>query len=163
MFRPSLPAFYPLPRCLFYSALDRMDRISSSFDSRVRKELWYTEPVSRHTIASQLGERRDQMKLPWDDVLHSTRHTALADLGAAGADAFTIQTLAGPASVSTSQKYVHRVPKTMARAMAKLGAVHTEDLMPSRAGQHSRSCTPDRHPLHYPLQTPEAKVLVAAK
>ena len=60
------------------------------------------------------------MKLPWDAVLHSTRHTALTDLGAAGADAFTIQTLAGHTSVTTSQRYVHPIPETMARAMARL-------------------------------------------
>jgi integrase len=64
----------------------------------------YTEPVSRHTISSQFSEKRDRMKLPWDAVLHSTRHTALTELGAAGADAFTIQTLAGHASVTTSLK-----------------------------------------------------------
>ena len=33
---------------------------------------------------------------------------------------FTIQMLAGHASVNTSQKYVHPVPETMARAMARL-------------------------------------------
>ena len=60
------------------------------------------------------------MGLPWDAVLHSTRHTALTDLGAAGADAFTIQAVAGHASVTTSQRYVQPVPETMARAVARL-------------------------------------------
>src|SRR5215469_18808211 len=60
------------------------------------------------------------MGLPWDAVLHCTRHTALTDLGAAGADAFTIQAVAGHASVTTSQRYVHPVPETMARAVARL-------------------------------------------
>jgi len=60
------------------------------------------------------------MGLPWDAALHSTRHTALTDLGAAGADAFTIQAVAGHASVTTSQRYVHPVPETMARAIEKL-------------------------------------------
>jgi hypothetical protein len=35
------------------------------------------------------------------------------DLGAAGADAFTIPAVAGHASVATSQRYVHPVPEIM--------------------------------------------------
>jgi integrase len=88
--------------------------------SRVKKAQRYTEPVSRHTVSKQFSRRRDDMRLPWDAVLHSTRHTALTDLGAAGADAFTIQAIAGHASVTTSQRYVHPVADTMKRAMAKL-------------------------------------------
>ena len=61
------------------------------------------------------------MGLPWDAVLHSTRHTALTDLGAAGADAFTIQAIAGHASVTTSQRYMHPVPETIQRAVSKPG------------------------------------------
>jgi len=61
------------------------------------------------------------MGLPWDAVLHSTRHTALTDLGAAGADAFTIQAIAGHASVTTSQRYVYPVPETIQRAVSRLG------------------------------------------
>src|SRR6266567_871756 len=89
---------------------------------RVNKDLWYTAPVSRHTVSSQFSDRRDEMGLPWDAVLHSTRHTALTDLGAAGADAFTIQAVAGHASVTTSQRYVHPVPETMMLAMTRLDA-----------------------------------------
>jgi len=90
------------------------------YGERVRKDRWYKEPVSRHTISEQFSKRRDELGLPWDAVLHSTRHTALTDLGAAGADAFTIQAVAGHASVTTSQRYVHPVPETIARAMRKL-------------------------------------------
>ena len=57
------------------------------------------------------------MGLPWDAVLHSTRHTALTDLGASGADAFTIREMAGHANVTTSQRYVHPVPETVANAV----------------------------------------------
>ena len=60
------------------------------------------------------------MGLPWDAVLHSTRHTALTDFGAAGADAFTIQKIAGHASVVTSQRYVHPVPETIQLAVTRL-------------------------------------------
>lgn len=106
--------------------LQRQKQISRSnfvfvrFGPRVGKELWYKSPISRHTISQQFSQRRDEMGLPWDAVLHCTRHTALTDLGAAGADAFTIQAVAGHASVTTSQRYVHPVPETMARAVAKL-------------------------------------------
>jgi len=90
------------------------------FGPRVYKVLWYREPISRHTVSQQFSQPRDEMGLPWDAVLHSTRHTALTDLGAAGADAFTIQAVAGHASVTTSQRYVQPVPETMARAVARL-------------------------------------------
>lgn len=76
---------------------------------------------SRHTLSQQFTKRREAMGLPWDAVLHSTRHTALTDLGAAGADAFTIQAIAGHASVTTSQRHMHPVPETIQRAASKLG------------------------------------------
>jgi integrase len=113
--------------------LERQKTISRSnyvfvrFGPKVKKDLWYVKPVSRHTISSQFSERRDEMSLPWDAVLHSTRHTALTDLGAAGADAFTIQAVAGHSSVTTSQQYVHPVPETMIRAMARLDAYRKVD------------------------------------
>jgi integrase len=87
---------------------------------RVRKELWYKSPVSRHTISAQFRDRRNQLGLRWDAVLHSTRHTALTDLGAAGADVFTIKQVAGHASVTTSERYVHPVSDTVRRAIEKL-------------------------------------------
>src|SRR5215471_17333148 len=65
------------------------------FGERVDKALWYTAPLSRHTLSEQFKKRKRQTGLPWDAVLHSTRHTALTDFGAAGADAFTIQQIAG--------------------------------------------------------------------
>jgi len=107
--------------------LERQKTISRSqyvfvrFGGRVDKDLWYTAPLSRHTLSQQFTKRRQEMGLPWDAVLHSTRHTALTDLGAAGADAFTIQAIAGHASVTTSQRYVHPVPETIQRAVNKLG------------------------------------------
>ena len=58
--------------------------------------------------------------------LHEAPHTievyeqTLTDFGAAGADAFTIQTIAGHASVTTSQRYIHPLPETIQRAVARL-------------------------------------------
>ena len=107
--------------------LERQKTISRSqyvfvrFGGRVDEDLWYTAPLSRHTLCHQFTERRRDMGLPWDAVLHSTRHTALTDLGASGADAFTIKAIAGHASVTTSQRYVHPVPETIQRAVSRLG------------------------------------------
>lgn len=84
-------------------------------------------------MSSQFSDRRDEMELPWDAVLYSTRHTALTDLGAAGADAFTIQAVAGHASVTTSQRYVHPVPETMMLAMTRLDAYRKLDAKSRRA------------------------------
>ncbi len=107
--------------------VSRSNYVFVRFGERVKRALWHTAPVSRHTVSSQFSFRRDDLGLPWDAVLHSTRHTALTDLGAAGADAFTIQAVAGHASVTTSQQYVHPVPETMSRAMERLTAFRKLD------------------------------------
>lgn len=52
------------------------------------------------------GVRR-ALGLPREFVLHSLRHTMLSRLGESGADAFTIQRVAGHHSVVMSQRYVH--------------------------------------------------------
>jgi len=100
--------------------LSRSQFVFVRFGERIDKSLWYTAPLSRHTLSEQFTKRKREMGLPWDAVLHSTRHTALTDFGAAGADAFTIQTIAGHASVTTSQRYVHPLPETIQRAVARL-------------------------------------------
>ena len=82
--------------------ISRSDFVFVRCGDRVKRELWYVAPLSRHTVSEQFSARRDEMGLPWDAALHSTHHTALTDLGAAGADAFTIQAVAGHASVTTS-------------------------------------------------------------
>jgi hypothetical protein len=71
-------------------------------------------PVSggcfRGKLSGNEGElifRRGDKGLLWDAVLDSTRHTAQTDLGVAGAVAFTIQAIAGHASVMTLQ-YVRK-------------------------------------------------------
>jgi integrase len=50
-------------------------------------------------------------------VLHSTRHTFASNLGASGADAFTIMRLCGHGSVSVSQRYTHPTAASEARAV----------------------------------------------
>ena len=129
--------------------ISRSNFVFVRFGVRVKKSLQFAEPVSRHTVSRQFSKRRDEMGLPWDAVLHSTRHTALTDLGAAGADAFTIQAVAGHASVITSQRYVHPVSETMARAIEKLEAFRQVD---AEARKGAPQLNPDAESLQYPLQ-----------
>jgi len=100
--------------------LSRSQYVFVRFGERVGKTLWYVAPLSRHTLSEQFTKRKREMGLPWDAVLHSTRHTALTDFGAAGGDAFTIQQIARHASVTTSQRYIHPLPETIQRAVARL-------------------------------------------
>jgi len=52
--------------------------------------------------------------------LYDLRHTFLTRLGEAGADPFTIQKIAGHASILISQRYVHPTPERIENAFAKL-------------------------------------------
>lgn len=97
--------------------ISRSNYVFVRVGAKVDKELWYVSPLSRHTVSHQFMHRRKDMGLPEDAVLHSTRHTFLTELGAAGADAFTIKAVAGHASVKTSEKYIHPVSDTLVAAM----------------------------------------------
>jgi len=66
---------------------------------------------------------RDALRLPEDFVIHSLRHTMLTRLGEAGADAFTIQRVAGHSSVLVSQRYMHPSPETTERAFERFEAL----------------------------------------
>lgn len=59
------------------------------------------------------------LKLPEDAVIHSSRHTALTNLGLAGADVFSLQQAAGHASIQTTRKYVHPIPESTSAAFQK--------------------------------------------
>lgn len=80
-------------------------------------------PMSRHTVSEQFRKIKHTLNLPWDAVLHSTRHTMLTNLGSSGADAFTIMKLAGHGSVVTSQRYIHPVSETIERAFDRMERV----------------------------------------
>jgi integrase len=79
------------------------------YGDKVKTERLFKTPLSRHTVSEQFTARKTQMGLPWDAVLHCTRHSALTELGASGASAFTIMRVAGHANVTTSQRYVHPI------------------------------------------------------
>jgi site-specific recombinase XerD len=63
--------------------------------------------LTRHYPSEEFRELRRVLNLGPQCVLHSTRHTFCTRLGNAGADAFTIQRLAGHSSIVISQRYVH--------------------------------------------------------
>ena len=84
-------------------------------------------PLTRHYPSEQFRVIRDAIGLPADCVLHSTRHTFCTRLGMAGADAFTIQKLAGHSSIVISQRYVHsdrEVRQSAIRLLDRLNAGH---------------------------------------
>jgi integrase len=64
--------------------------------------------VSKNTPEDQVRRTREQMKMP-KLVLHPFRHTFGTRLGNAGAQAPQIRQLMGHQSMSTSQKYVHKL------------------------------------------------------
>ena len=103
-------------------------------------------------------KRKKQMGLPWDAVLHSTRHTALTEFWSSGrADAFTIQQIAGHASVTTSQRYIHPLPETIQRAVARLEQYRKTEAAAQRPSLSGvpKSVTP--------ATVPEAQVVVVGK
>ena len=65
------------------------------------------KPISRHYASEIFRTLRAALNLPEDCVLHSTRHTFCTRLGNRGANATTIQKLAGHSSITISQRYVH--------------------------------------------------------
>jgi site-specific recombinase XerD len=63
--------------------------------------------LTRGFVSGQFRTVREELGIGPECVLHSTRHTFCTRLGNAGADAFTIQKLAGHSSILISQRYVH--------------------------------------------------------
>lgn len=71
-------------------------------------------------------------------VLHSFRHTMLTRLGEAGAEAFTIQRIAGHSSVTVSQRYVHPTSETVGRALQRLDTLNAEQAKLAANGSEVR-------------------------
>jgi integrase len=96
------------------------------FGSRVRKEKHFLAPFSRHVVSHAFRKVARDMGLPEDAVLHSTRHTMLTELGAAGADASTIQVIAGHEDIRTSQKYLHPTPQHVVMAFERMHSMRKQ-------------------------------------
>jgi site-specific recombinase XerD len=65
-------------------------------------------------------------------VLYTLRHTFLTRPGEAGADAFTIQKIAGHSSILISQRYVHPTPERVEQAFTQLEAYNQKKLAEER-------------------------------
>jgi len=102
--------------------------------------------VSYSTIDSQHGRTVEDLKdADLKDVphfrLYDLRHTFLTRLGEAGADPFTIQKIAGHASILVSQRYVHPTPERLEDAFAKLEVYNQAKVAEQKAKDTSRSAT----------------------
>ena len=75
--------------------------------------------LTRHYVSQQFRVLADTQNMS-DAVLHSTRHTFCTRLGESGVDAFTIQKLAGHASITISQRYVHPNREVMVNAIQRM-------------------------------------------
>ena len=88
------------------------------------------------------GKRVRHHNLPEDFVLRSLRHTCLAHLGEAGADAFTIMKLAGHSCVTVNQRYMHSTPESVERAFDRLETLNRKALeRASGADSHKSPAT----------------------
>ena len=65
-------------------------------------------------------------------MLYTLRHTFLTRPGEAGADAFTIQKIAGHSSILISQRYVHPTPERVEQAFTQLEAYNQKKLAEER-------------------------------
>jgi integrase len=81
-------------------------------------------PVSFDTLDEQHAEARKRLKMSKEFVIHSLRHTMLTRMGEAGADAFTIQRIAGHSSVVISQRYVHPTSGQIEQAFERFAALN---------------------------------------
>jgi len=99
------------------AALEALDRTGPHvFGERRAQALSRLQKRSRRV--------RKSLGLP-DLVPHSMRHTGLTRLGDAGVDGFTIAKIAGHASVTTTQRYVHPVPESLRRAVERAESLAT--------------------------------------
>ena len=79
-----------------------------------------TGHLSYNTIDCQHDRNLKRLKFLQRLRLYDLRHTFLTRLGKAGADAFTIQKIAGHSSILTSQRYVHPTPERVEQAISRL-------------------------------------------
>jgi len=89
------------------------------------KEGWvFPAPTKSERVESVKSQHRKALKdskvKPF--VLYSLRHTMLTRLGESGAEAFTIQKIAGHSSAVISQRYVHPTPALIENAFSRFEA-----------------------------------------
>ena len=93
--------------------------------------------VAYSTIDSQHGRTLEKLNAPGPNGeapanpitrfrLYDLRHTFLTRLGEANADPFSIQRIAGHASILISQRYVHPTPERLEDAFVRLERYNRE-------------------------------------
>ncbi len=105
---------------MFQQRISRADFVFVQHGARVKNEKQFLGRFSRHDVSRAFRRVARSMGLPKDAVLHSTRHTMLTELGTAGADASTIQMIAGHEDIRTSQKYLHPTPQHVLMAFERM-------------------------------------------
>ena len=81
------------------------------------------EDPERHITYDTIKARHDRLMAKLDLKrfrLYDLRHTFLTRLGESGADAFTIQKMAGHSSITVSTRYVHPTPERVEDAISHL-------------------------------------------
>ena len=76
-------------------------------------------PIPKSTLQHQMLRTCRKLKLEGLS-LHSFRHSFGTRLGEAGASAHVVKQLMGHSSISVSQRYVHKLTESVARAMAAM-------------------------------------------
>jgi site-specific recombinase XerD len=86
----------------------------------------YGSQLLRYWPSEQFHDLREEMGLPKDCVIHSTRHTFCTRLGEAGASAFVIQRLAGHSDIKISARYVHPTENQLELAVQRMGDIRVQ-------------------------------------
>lgn len=89
----------------------------------------YVYPLSRHTLSHAFTIQRVKMGLPSEVVFHSTRHSFATEVGAAGADLFTLMSIAGWKSTEIAKRYVHPMQENIYRAIDRTIAMREQNLL----------------------------------
>ena len=106
------------------------------------------KPIQGTSLDHLHAKVRKFLGLTKEFVLHSLRHTLLTRLGQSGTDAFTIMRIAGHASVTISQRYVHPTPETVERAFERL------EILNSGKQENSPKLIEGKRPLTVPTIPP---------
>lgn len=89
----------------------------------------YVYPLSRHTLSHAFTAQRVKMGLPKDLVFHSTRHSFATEVGAAGADLFTLMSTFGWKSPDQAKRYIHPMQENIYRAIDRTIAMREQNLL----------------------------------
>ena len=93
-------------------------------------------PAIPSSVSHQHTKVRTKLELDKEFVIHSLRHTALTRFAASGKfDVFTLMRLAGHATLSTTEKYIH--PSTTAADQAMKGYEEVVSLSAHQAENHA--------------------------